>query len=83
VKLIFLAASKRAQLMQRPSAKGNPIEKTTPPHFLHLCEAFISIRMITYCLADYKEEIKRLILASQLPQNSLLFKSFAENLSTP
>jgi len=69
LKLIFLAASILAQVTQRPSPEGNPIEKTGPPHFLHRVGTIISKSFMTInSVANYKEETKRLVLAHGSPQ---------------
>jgi hypothetical protein len=69
LKLIFLAASILAQVTQRPSPEGNPIEKTGPPHFLHLAGTIISKSFMTInSAANYKEETKRLVLGHGSPQ---------------
>ena len=74
VKLIFLAASILTQLTQRPFPEGNSIEKTAPPHFLHLAGTIITTYfMIVGCVASYKEETKRLVFANQSSQNGLSF----------
>src|SRR3990170_3120043 len=66
LKLIFLAASILAQVTQRPSPEGNPIEKTGPPHFLHLVGAIIRTSNMTISsVADYKEEPKCVVSAIQ------------------
>ena len=73
VRLIFLAASTLTQPAQRPLSESNPIEKTGPPHFLHVAGSVISTYfMITSCVASYKEETKRLVFASQSLQNGLI-----------
>jgi hypothetical protein len=74
VRLIFLAASILAQPIQRPLSESNPIEKTGPPHFLHLAGTVISRYFMTIGrVASYKEETKRLVLANQSPQNGVIF----------
>jgi hypothetical protein len=74
VRLIFLAASILAQLAQRSFPEGNPMEKTGPPHFLHLAGTVISTYfMIISCVASYKEKTKRLVFANQSSQNGLIF----------
>jgi hypothetical protein len=72
LKLIFLAASNLAQLMQRLSSVVNPIEKTGPPHFLHLAEIIRTSLIIISCVAHYKEKAKCPVLAKQSPQNGPL-----------
>lgn len=57
VKLIFLAASILAQLVQRSFPEGSPTEETGPPHFLHLAGTIITTYfLITSCVAGYKEK---------------------------
>jgi hypothetical protein len=70
VKLIFLAASNLAQLMQRPSPGGNPIEKTGRPQFLHLAGTVIGTSFMNISsVADYKEEAGCPGLTNRSPQN--------------
>src|SRR3989304_9261227 len=74
VRLIFLAASILAQLAQKPFPEGNSMEKTGPPHFLHLAGTVISTYfMIISCVASIKEKTKRLVFANQSSQNGLIF----------
>jgi hypothetical protein len=76
VRLIFLAASILAQLTQRPFQEGIPMEKTGPPHFLHLAGTVISAYfMIISCVASYKEKTKRLVFVNQSSQNGLIFSA--------
>jgi hypothetical protein len=69
-----LAASILAQLTQRPLSENDAIEKIGPPHFLHLAGTVISTYfMMISCVASYKQETKRLVLANQSPQNGVIF----------
>src|SRR3990170_5238346 len=59
LKLIFLAASNLAQLMQRPSPRGGAVERTGPPHFSHLAGTIMGTSfMIISNPANYKEDDK-------------------------
>jgi len=60
LKLILLAASNLAQVTQRASPEGNPVEKTARPHFLHLVGTIIrtSSKITTTSVAVYKQEGK-------------------------
>jgi hypothetical protein len=50
------------------------MEKTGPPHLLHIAGTVISRYFITISgVASYKEETKRLVLANQSPQNGVIF----------